>query len=64
MYQYNSVENVKDSIAFIDNFSPNKKQTKAIESRNYNLANNLGVTFDQYMLRVSPKYRAKLARIC
>jgi hypothetical protein len=64
MYQYNSVENVKDSIASIDNFNPNKEQTKAIESRNYNLANNLGVTFDQYMSRVSSKYRAKLARMC
>lgn len=54
---------IERSLNSIDSFKPNKEQINAILSRNYRLASDLGITFDQYMTIVSPKYRAKLARL-
>lgn len=54
---------IEESIASIDSFKPNKEQLEAINSRDYIKATSVGVTFDQYMALVSPKYRAKLASL-
>ena len=48
------------SIESIDSFVPTTEQLKAIECRDYLKAISLGVTFDQYMAIISPKYRARL----
>lgn len=55
------METIRDILDNMDKFVPTDEQLSAIQNRNYAQASDLGVTLDQYLYYVSPKYRWKLS---
>lgn len=56
-------ESVWSDLQELDSFVPTKDQLKAIKERNRSKCVDLGITLNQYLYMISPKYRFKLCNL-